>query len=194
MLRSVDLYDTTLRDGTQRAGISLSVDDKLRILERLDQFGVAYVEGGWPGSNPKDAELFARARSLPLKHTTLSAFGMTRRPSASCDDDPNLRALAGSGAPVTCIVGKASTVHVREILRTTLDENVAMVADSVAWLTAHGCRVFFDAEHFFDGYADDPSYAVEVLTVAAEAGADVVVLCDTNGGRLPDEVADVVHA
>jgi 2-isopropylmalate synthase len=192
MVRWVDLYDTTLRDGTQRAGISLSVDDKMRILERLDQFGVAYVEGGWPGSNPKDAEFFARAQSLPLKHTTLTAFGMTRRPSASCDDDPNLRALATSGAPVACVVGKSSAAHVREILRTTLDENLAMVGDSVAWLTAHGCRVFFDAEHFFDGFAADRGYALSVLDAAVSAGAEIVVLCDTNGGTLPDEVERVV--
>jgi 2-isopropylmalate synthase len=192
MAQTVDLYDTTLRDGTQRAGISLSVDDKLRILERLDRFGVAYVEGGWPGSNPKDAEMFARARALPLHHATLSAFGMTRRPRAACDDDPNLQALATSGAKVACVVGKSSPAHVREILRTTLDENLAMVAESIAFLGAQGCRVFFDAEHFFDGFATDPAYAVAVLEAAVSGGAEIVVLCDTNGGTLPDAVERVV--
>ncbi|HEY8200089.1 MAG TPA: citramalate synthase, partial [Actinomycetota bacterium] len=192
MARTVDLYDTTLRDGTQRAGISLSVDDKLRILERLDGFGVAYVEGGWPGSNPKDAEMFARARALPLRHATLTAFGMTRRPRASCDEDPNLKALATSGAPVACIVGKASAPQVREVLRTSLDENIAMVAESVTWLKGQGCRVFFDAEHFFDGFAADNAYALAVLEAAAGAGAEVVVLCDTNGGTLPDAVERIV--
>ena len=192
MVRTIDLYDTTLRDGTQRAGISLSVDDKLRILDRLDRFGVAYVEGGWPGSNPKDAELFARAPSLALQHTTLTAFGMTRRPAASCDDDPNLQALATSGAAVACVVGKASAIQVRDVLRTSLDENIAMVAESVAWLTGQGSRVFFDAEHFFDGFAADRAYALAVLEAAAAGGAEVVVLCDTNGGTLPDAVERVV--
>src|SRR5947199_4161548 len=192
LARTVDLYDTTLRDGTQRAGISLSVDDKLRILERLDRFGVAYVEGGWPGSNPKDAEMFARARAIPLQHATLSAFGMTRRPRGTCDDDPNLKALATSGAPVACIVGKASAVQVREVLRTSLEENLAMVAESVTWLRGQGCRVFFDAEHFFDGFAADSAYALGVLEAAAGAGAEIVVLCDTNGGTLPDAVERIV--
>lgn len=190
--RRIDLYDTTLRDGTQRAGISLSVDDKLKILGRLDRLGVAYIEGGWPGSNPKDEELFSRARSLHLGTSTLTAFGMTRRPRSTCGDDSNLRALVTSGAPVACIVGKSSTEHVEQVLRTTADENLAMVADSVAWLQQAGLRVFLDAEHFFDGFSADPAYALAVLEAAAEAGAEVVVLCDTNGGTLPDAVERVV--
>jgi 2-isopropylmalate synthase len=192
MTRTVQLYDTTLRDGTQRAGISLSVEDKLKILGRLDEFGVAFVEGGWPGSNPKDAEFFARAAEVNLKQTTLTAFGMTRRPKASCDDDPNLKALVDSGASVACIVGKSWTMHVTEAVGTTLDENLAMVGESVEWLRAQGMRVFFDAEHFFDGYKADRSYALAVLEAAAKGGAEAVIICDTNGGTLPDEVEKIV--
>src|ERR1051326_3089036 len=192
--RRVDLYDTTLRDGTQRAGISLSVDDKLKILARLERFGVPYVEGGWPGSNPKDAEFFARARSRRRGASVLTGFGMTRRPRIACDDDAQLQALVASGCAVACIVGKTWTLHVREALRISLEENLAMVADSVAWLGDQGLRGFFDAEHFFQGDAEDPSYAVSVLQAAAGAGAEVVVLCDTNGGTLPDEVERTVAA
>ena len=190
----VDLYDTTLRDGTQRAGISLSVDDKLKVLSRLDRLGVAYVEGGWPGSNPKDAELFARARGRRRDKAVLTCFGMTRRPRTSCDDDPQLGALVEAGCQVACIVGKTWTLHVHEALRVSLDENVAMVADSVAWLRGRGLRVFFDAEHFFQGYAEDSGYALSVTQAAAAAGAEVVILCDTNGGCLPDEVERTVGA
>lgn len=190
-MRSVELYDTTLRDGTQRAGISLSVDDKVKILQRLDSFGMSYVEGGWPGSNPKDAEFFSLTKDIPLQSTTLTAFGMTRRPNGSCDDDPNLRALVDAGAPVACIVGKSWTMHVTEALRTTFDENLAMVAESVEWLKAQGLRVFFDAEHFFDGFKNDKAYALSVVEAAAEAGAEIVILCDTNGGTLPYEVFDI---
>ncbi|HMC07990.1 MAG TPA: citramalate synthase, partial [Actinomycetota bacterium] len=192
--RRVDLYDTTLRDGTQRAGISLSVDDKLKVLSRLDRLGVAYVEGGWPGSNPKDAELFARARGRRRDKAVLTCFGMTRRPRTSCDDDPQLGALVEAGCQVACIVGKTWTLHVHEALRVSLDENVAMVADSVAWLRGRGLRVFFDAEHFFQGYAEDSGYALSVTQAAAAAGAEVVILCDTNGGCLPDEVERTVSA
>ena len=194
MNRQVDLYDTTLRDGTQRAGISLSVEDKLKILGRLDAFGMPYVEGGWPGSNPKDAEFFARARARPRATSVLTAFGMTRRPKRTCDDDSQLAALLDAGCEVACIVGKTWTLHVTEALRVPLDENVAMVAESVAWLRERGVRVFFDAEHFFQGYADDPGYALSVVGAAAGAGAEVVVLCDTNGGTLPDEVERTVAA
>lgn len=193
--RRVDLYDTTLRDGTQRAGISLSVEDKLKVLARLDRFGVAFVEGGWPGSNPKDAEFFARAGSgahSRRQTATLTSFGMTRRPRSTCDDDPQLAALVAAGTPVTCIVGKTWTLHVREALRVALEDNIAMVAESVAWLSAHGVRVFFDAEHFFQGYADDPAYALSVVQAAAAAGAETIILCDTNGGTLPDEVERTV--
>jgi 2-isopropylmalate synthase len=192
--RTVDLYDTTLRDGTQRAGISLSVDDKLKVLARLDRLGLPYVEGGWPGSNPKDAEFFARARSRARETSVLTCFGMTRRPRISCDDDAQLAALVEAGCEVACIVGKTWTLHVHEALRVPLDENVAMVAESVEWLRRRDVRVFFDAEHFFQGYAEDPAYALSVVEAAAGAGAEVVVLCDTNGGTLPDEVERTVGA
>jgi 2-isopropylmalate synthase len=189
----VETYDTTLRDGSQQVGLQFTVADKLRVTRLLDDLGVDVVEGGWPGSNPKDAEYFARARDLPWRHATLSAFGATRRPGRGVDDDPNLAALLGSGAPVVALVGKAWTLHVTEALRTSLDENLAMVADSVAHVAAAGRRVAFDAEHFFDGYAADPAYALAVAEAAAAAGADTVVLCDTNGGSLPTTVARVVR-
>jgi 2-isopropylmalate synthase len=189
----VETYDTTLRDGAQQVGLQFTVADKLRVTRLLDDLGVDVVEGGWPGSNPKDAEYFARARDLPWRHATLSAFGATRRPGRGVDDDPNLRALLDSGAPIVALVGKAWTLHVTEALRTTLEENLAMVAESVAHVAAAGRRVAFDAEHFFDGYAADPAYALAVAAAAAEAGADTVVLCDTNGGGLPTTVTRVVR-
>jgi len=189
----VETYDTTLRDGAQQVGLQFTVADKLRVTRLLDDLGVDVVEGGWPGSNPKDAEYFARARDLPWRHATLSAFGATRRPGRGVDDDPNLRALLDSGAPIVALVGKAWTLHVTEALRTSLEENLAMVAESVAHVAAAGRRVAFDAEHFFDGYAADPAYALAVAQAAAAAGADTVVLCDTNGGGLPTTVARVVR-
>ncbi|GAB4288827.1 MAG: citramalate synthase [Coriobacteriia bacterium] len=188
----VTLYDTTLRDGTQREGLSLSVEDKLRVAMRLDDLGVHYIEGGFPGSNPKDIEFFERARTLRLANATITAFGATRRKDVSAEEDEGLRALLDTGCEALCIFGKAWPVHVTETLRTTLDENLAMVRESVAYLKAAGRTVFFDAEHFFDGYADDPAYATAVCVAAAEAGADAVVLCDTNGGTLPHVVARVV--
>jgi len=190
----VELYDTTLRDGAQQVGLDFTVADKLQVAQRMDELGVDVVEGGWPGSNPKDVEFFARARDLPWRHARLSAFGATRRPGGGTDDDPNLRALVDSGAPVVALVGKAWTVHVTEALRTTRDENLAMVADSVRFMAGHGRRVVFDAEHFFDGWRDDDAYALAVLEAAADAGADTLVLCDTNGGTLPARVAEVVRA
>ena len=189
----VETYDTTLRDGSQQVGLQFTVADKLRVTRLLDDLGVDVIEGGWPGSNPKDAEYFARARDLPWRHATLSAFGATRRPGRGVDDDPNLAALLDSAAPIVALVGKAWTLHVTEALRTSLDENLAMVADSVAHVAAAGRRVAFDAEHFFDGYAADPAYAHAVVQAAAAAGADTVVLCDTNGGSLPTTVARVVR-
>ena len=192
MPNTVDLYDTTLRDGSQMLGISPSVDDKLKILSHLDRLGVSYVEGGWPGSNPKDAEFFERARSLELQTSTLTAFGMTRRPDGPADADPNLTALVDSGATVACIVGKASPYQVTDILRTTLEENLRMISESVSWLRGQGLRVFFDAEHFFDGFALDSSYALAALEAARDAGAEILVLCDTNGGTLPSRVEEVV--
>ncbi|MBN2404736.1 MAG: citramalate synthase [Coriobacteriia bacterium] len=188
----ITLYDTTLRDGTQREGLSLSAEDKLRVAQRLDDLGIDYIEGGFPGSNPKDIEFFERAKSLRLSHAVITAFGTTRRKDISAADDEGLRALLDTGCQALCIFGKAWNVHVTETLRTTLEENLAMVADSVTFLKAQGRTVFFDAEHFFDGYKADPSYAVAVCRAAAEAGADAVVMCDTNGGTLPHEVARIV--
>jgi len=190
---AVDIYDTTLRDGSQQEGMSLTVDDKLRVAEQLDHLGVAYVEGGWPGANPKDEEFFARAaKELRLQSATLVAFGSTRRSGVAADQDDTLRHLVNASTEAVCIVAKASDLHVTEALRTTLDEAVAMAADSVAYLRAAGLRVFFDAEHFFDGYRRDADFALRVLAAAEAAGAEALVLCDTNGGTLPDEVERVV--
>ncbi len=193
-MRTVDLYDTTLRDGTQQQGIAPTVADKLRIAAVLDTLGVGYIEGGWPGANPKDTEFFARAAQgeLDLKRATLTAFGMTRRPGRDAESDPTLRALLDAGTDVVCLVGKAWDLHVREALSATLEEGVRMVADSVEFLRAQGRRVFFDAEHFFDGYAADSQFALDVVRAAAEAGAACVVLCDTNGGALPDSIGRIV--
>ena len=192
---SFHVYDTTLRDGAQREGLSFSVADKLAVARHLDALGVGFIEGGWPGANPKDVEFFARAQTeLDLQHAQLAAFGATRRAGVKAPDDPQVSALRESGAPVVTLVAKAHGGHVTRALRTTLEENLAMVADTVSHLRAEGRRVFLDAEHFFDGYALDPAYALEVLRVAAEAGADVVVLCDTNGGTLPAQLTDVVGA
>ncbi|HET8562088.1 MAG TPA: citramalate synthase [Marmoricola sp.] len=188
------VYDTTLRDGAQQEGLNLSVHDKLAIARQLDSLGVGFIEGGWPGANPKDTEFFRRAREeLQLQHARLAAFGATRRAGAKAADDPLVAALRESGAGVVTVVAKSHDRHVELALRTTLEENLAMVRDTVSHLRAEGQRVFLDAEHFFDGYLANRDYAVEVLRTAAEAGADVVALCDTNGGMLPAWVADVVH-
>ena len=192
-IRRVEIYDTTLRDGSQLEGISLTVDDKLRIAEQLDWLGVDYIEAGWPGANPKDDELFRRTpRELQLETSTLVAFGSTRRPKGKVDSDDTLRHLLEANTSTVCIVGKAWDYHVLEALQTTLDEGVAMVAESVAFLTAEGRVVFYDAEHFFDGYRRNPEFSLRVLEGAAQAGATRLVLCDTNGGTLPDEVERVV--
>jgi 2-isopropylmalate synthase len=190
----VRLFDTTLRDGAQREGLSLSVDDKLRLARELDEFGMHYVEGGWPGSNPKDAEFFKRAPSLRLRHARIAAFGSTRYPGTRCDDDANIRALVAADTPVVTLVGKGSVLHVEKVLETTRDENLRMVSESIAYFKALGKETVFDTEHFFDGYKLDPEYALSVVRAAEEAGADCVVLCDTNGGSLPDEVAETVRA
>jgi 2-isopropylmalate synthase len=187
----VYLFDTTLRDGTQSEGLSLSLEDKLKIAALLDAFGVHYIEGGWPGSNPKDADFFARARSLELRRAKLTAFGSTRKAGVSAAEDPNLRALVAAETPAVSIFGKSWTLHVRHVLETSPEENLAMIADSVAWLKGRGKEVIYDAEHFFDGYRADPAYALATLKAAAQAGADWIVLCDTNGGSLPGWVADV---
>jgi 2-isopropylmalate synthase len=192
-MTSVELYDTTLRDGTQMAGMSLSCDDKLRIAQALDQLGINMVEGGWPGSNPKDVEFFARARDLDWSHARIAAFGATRRTNVAVEDDANLRSLLDAGTPVCTIFGKTSPLHVTEVLRTTYETNLQLIEESVAYLKAHGKHVVYDAEHFFDGYRADPAYAVETLRAALAGGADVVALCDTNGGSLPWEVASIVR-
>jgi len=192
---AVEIYDTTLRDGAQLEGISLTVDDKLRIAGQLDRLGVHYIEGGWPGSNPKDEEFFARARTeLNLERSRLVAFGSTRRVNGDAAEDATLANLLAAETEVVCIVGKASAYHVTEALRTSLDEGVAMVADSIRYLKSRGRTVFFDAEHFFDGYRDDSEFSLRVLLAAAEAGADCLVLCDTNGGSLPGQVEEMVAA
>ncbi len=187
------VYDTTLRDGAQQEGLNLSVADKLSIARQLDGLGVGYIEGGWPGANPKDTEFFRRARTeLELSNATLAAFGATRRAGRAAADDPLVGALRDSGASVVTLVAKSHDRHVELALRTTLRENLAMVRDTVSHLRAEGQRVFLDAEHFFDGYRDNRAYALEVLRTAHDAGAEVVALCDTNGGMLPAWVADVV--
>ncbi|MFM8304187.1 MAG: citramalate synthase, partial [Actinomycetota bacterium] len=192
--RKVEIYDTTLRDGSQLEGISLTVDDKLRIAEQLDWLGVDFIEAGWPGANPKDDEMFRRAaRELTLGTSTLVAFGSTRRVAGKVDHDETLRNLLDAATPVVCIVGKCWDYHVTEALQTTLDEGVAMVADSVAFLAAAGREVFFDAEHFFDGYKRNPEFSLRVLEAAAQQGATRLVLCDTNGGSLPHEVERIVR-
>ncbi len=188
----VEIYDTTLRDGSQQVGLDLTVADKLRVATALDELGVDVIEGGWPGSNPKDAEFFARAKHLSFRHATLAAFGATRLPGRLVEDDVSLAALLAAETPIVTLVGKAWTLHVDEALRTTRAENLAMVADSVAYMAGAGRRVVFDAEHFFDGYQADRGYALDVLAAAAEAGADTLVLCDTNGGTLPDDVGRIV--
>jgi 2-isopropylmalate synthase len=190
---AVDVFDTTLRDGSQQEGVSLTVDDKLRVAEQLDQLGVTFIEGGWPGANPKDAEFFARAPTeLRLSTSTLVAFGSTRRAGVRPEDDETLRHLVEAQTEAVCIVAKSSEMHVVDALRTTLDEAVAMVADSVAFLRANDLRVFLDAEHFFDGYRANPEFTLRILRAAEEEGAETLVLCDTNGGTLPFEVERVV--
>jgi 2-isopropylmalate synthase len=190
----IQIYDTTLRDGTQREGISLSCDDKLRIARRLDALGVAFVEGGWPGSNPKDAEFFERARDLPWQSAKIAAFGSTCRVNGGPEDDANIKALLDAGTPVCTVVGKTWTLHVTDVLRTTLDDNLRIIEQSLAYLREHGRRVIYDAEHFFDGYRADPAYALETLRAAARGGAETLVLCDTNGGSLPWQIAETLRA
>ena len=189
----VDIYDTTLRDGSQLEGISLTVEDKLKIARQLDLLGVAYIEGGWPGANPKDEEFFARAREeLELTTSKMVAFGSTRRAKGKTDTDPTLANLINAGTDTVCIVGKTWDYHVEGALQTTLEEGIAMVADSIAFLKGEGREVFFDAEHFFDGYRRNPEFSLAVLEAAAVAGADCLVLCDTNGGSLPTDVERMV--
>jgi 2-isopropylmalate synthase len=190
----IQIYDTTLRDGTQREGISLSCADKLRIAHRLDELGVAFIEGGWPGSNPKDAEFFERAREARWQRALIAAFGSTCRVGGGPEDDANIKALLDSGAPVCTVVGKTWTLHVTDVLRTTLEDNLRIIEKSLAYLREKGRRVIYDAEHFYDGYRADPAYAVETLRAAVRGGAETLVLCDTNGGSLPWQIAEITRA
>ena len=178
----VQLYDTTLRDGSQMEGISLSVEDKIRITRKLDELGLEWIEGGFPGSNPKDAEYFRRLRTIQLKNAKVSAFGGTRKPNSTCETDANIQSLVAADTPGITLVGKASMYQVRDILETSAEENLSMIADTVSYFKGLGKTVFFDAEHFFDGFHDDPDYSLQCLATAARAGADALVLCDTNGG------------
>ncbi len=191
----ITLYDTTLRDGTQGEGVSLSCDDKLRIAQRLDEFGMDYIEGGWPGSNPKDMEFFERAQQeLQLKHAKITAFGSTCRAEIEPADDPQIQLLIQAKTPAIAIFGKSWDLHVTEVLRTTLEENLRMIRESVRYLKAEGKEVVYDAEHFFDGYRANPEYALATLQAAIIGGADSIVLCDTNGGMLPWQVGEAVDA
>jgi len=189
----IQIYDTTLRDGTQREGISLSGSDKIRIARKLDELGVVFIEGGWPGSNPKDAEFFERARDIQWEHALVAAFGSTCRVKGGPEDDANIKALLDSGAPVCTVVGKTWNLHVTEVLRTTLEDNLRIIEQSLAYLKAQARRVIYDAEHFFDGYKADPSYALETLQAAARGGAETIVLCDTNGGAMPWELTEIMR-
>ncbi len=190
----IQIYDTTLRDGTQREGISLSCEDKIAIARKLDDLGVAFIEGGWPGSNPKDAEFFARAGEMKWKHAVLTSFGSTCRVGGNPASDPNITALVESGTEVCALVGKTSMFHVTEVLRTTPAENLRIIEESTAYLVQQGRRVFYDAEHFFDGFKLDSAYALETLRAAERGGAEILVLCDTNGGTMPWEIAEIVRA
>ncbi|MCB0172844.1 MAG: citramalate synthase [Anaerolineae bacterium] len=192
-MTQVAMYDTTLRDGTQGEGISLSVRDKLKIAQKLDDFGVRYIEGGWPGSNPKDAEFFARQAELNLKNAQIAAFGSTRHKNTTCDDDANIQALIEANTPVVTLVGKSWDLHVHHVLETDPEENLNMILESVEYFKARDKEVVYDAEHFFDGYKANPDYALLTLTAAAQGGADCLVLCDTNGGSTPWEVEEITR-
>lgn len=189
--KPVTIYDTTLRDGTQGTGISFSVLDKIRVAEKLDAFGVDYIEGGWPGSNPKDAAFFEEAAKRQWTNAKISAFGMTRRGKIKVEDDAQVQMLLDAATPVVTIVGKTWPLHVEHVFGVSLEENLAMIADTIRYLKAHGREVFYDAEHFFDSFREDREYSLATLKAASEAGADVLVLCDTNGGSLPEFVAEV---
>jgi len=190
----IHIYDTTLRDGSQGEGVNFSLQDKLRITQRLDELGIDFIEGGYPLSNPKDFEYFQQVRQLPLRHARVAAFGMTRRKGVAPADDTCLKALIDAQTPIVTIVGKTWDLHVSEVLNTTLDENLHMIADSLGWCKSVGREVFYDAEHFFDGYKHNPEYALQTLRAAQDAGAAVIILCDTNGGTLPEDIAAIVEA
>ena len=190
-MKPVTIYDTTLRDGTQGTGISFSVLDKIRVAQKLDSFGVDFIEGGWPGSNPRDAAFFAEAAKLTWKNARIVAFGSTRRGSIPVEADAQVRVLLEAQTPIITIVGKTWLLHVTEVLNVTAEENLSMIADTVAHLKKHGREVFYDAEHFFDSFKDDPEYSLQTLRAARDAGADLLVLCDTNGGTLPGEIRHI---
>jgi 2-isopropylmalate synthase len=192
--KQVSIYDTTLRDGTQGEGFQLSGLDKLRIAHRLDEFGADYIEGGWPGSNPKDVEFFKAAAKEEWKHAKIAAFGSTRRHDLAVEDDPQVKLLIDAETPVITIFGKSWKLHVTEVLKTTPEKNFEMIRDTVRYLKAAGREVIYDAEHFFDGYKDDPEHAMLTLEAASEGGAECLVLCDTNGGTMPDEIATICTA
>ena len=187
----IEIYDTTLRDGSQAEDVSFSVEDKVRIAHKLDELGVHFIEGGWPGANPKDIEFFRIIKTTPLQRARIVAFGSTRKAKNTAESDPTLDALLSAETEIVTIFGKSWTLHVTEALETTLEKNVELIGDSVAFLKKHGRRVFYDAEHFFDGYKTDPAYAVKTVQVAADAGAERIILCDTNGGTMPWEVKDI---
>lgn len=193
-MAGITLYDTTLRDGTQGEGISLSAEDKLKIAVKLDKMGIHYVEGGWPGSNPKDMEFFRRIKDYPLEQIKVSAFGSTRRPGVKVHEDDNIKAILDTGVRVACIFGKSWDFHVTHALKTTLEENLKMIRESVSYLKSKGLEVIYDAEHFFDGYKKNPLYTMDTIFAAQEAGADLICLCDTNGGSMPMEIQDIVTA
>lgn len=193
-MKKVNIYDTTLRDGMQAEGISFSVEDKLMITQSLDRFGIHYIEGGYPQSNPKEEEFFARVKEIPLNNAKIVAFGSTRRAKKKVQNDPCLAALLASETPAVTMVGKAWDMHVTDVLRCDLEENLAMCAESVAYIKKQGREVIFDAEHFFDGYKNNPDYAMKVLQAVAESGADVLALCETNGGCLPHEIYEITTA
>ena len=193
MATKVYAYDTTLRDGEQSEGITLSLEDKLRIVERLDAFGVDYIEGGYPASNPKDIAFFQQVAQMELKHARIAAFGSTCKKGVSAEEDSGLKDLLESGASVVTIVGKSWDAQVERALMTTLEENIRMVAESIAYLKSHGVEVVFDAEHFYDGYKANPEYSLQVIEAAVNAGADSIDLCETNGGALPFEVEEITR-
>ncbi|HOY10268.1 MAG TPA: citramalate synthase, partial [Candidatus Omnitrophota bacterium] len=193
MSQPVIIYDTTLRDGSQTEGISFSVNDKLKIAEKLDQIGVHYIEGGWPGSNPKDKEFFTLARGKKFKNAKIAAFGSTRRAGIKASEDANLKELIRSQAPTVTIFGKTWDLHVTDVLRTSLAENLDIIRDSVQFLKSKNREVFYDAEHFFDGYQANPDYALKTLQAAQDGKADCIILCDTNGGTLLTKIQSIIH-
>ncbi len=190
----IQLYDTTLRDGSQGEGVNFSVQDKLLITRMLDALGFDFIEGGFAGSNDKDTEYFEQVRDLPLKHSNICSFGMTRRRGVGPETDVGIQALLGTGTPACTLVGKTWDLHVTEVLRVDLQENLAMIRDSVGYLVSQGRRVIYDAEHFFDGYAANPEYALQTVQAARDAGAEIIVACDTNGGSLPERIVETLEA